>query len=651
MTVPAAKKPFALLRPAATCMRRLKLPTKMLVMGAMLAMPLATLTTLALHDRHHAADVANAEREGAHVVAALLHVAAPLQAHRGQTNAAMAGDDAARAALPATAGKLDEALKAADAMMALHPDWGLGAMWQPLHAAIAGTAAGQLQGGAPEVFAEHTRQVTDLEATILRVAESSGLLLDPEAPSYFLMDLAATRTLPWTETTGLIRGQGAGLLARGSATPQETATLLGRIGALQAQVHAVRQKVEALRRTGEAVPPGFENAVQQATDFAATARQAFHDGTPRGNAQTYFAAGTSAISAIHDFSAQVNGRLIGILEERAAGAQRNFVLVAVATGLGVLAVLYAAYGFYAGTLRALRTVIAAAQAGAQGDLTVDARVGGRDEFTTLGDQIDSMIRQLASLVAGIRENAQTVASTGRQISGSSQQMSERATQQAADVEESAATLEQVANAVRSTADQAQHADAMVTAIRDASARGIARMGEAVVTIEGIESTSHRVTEIVTVIDGIAFQTNILALNAAVEAARAGESGRGFAVVAGEVRNLAQRSSKAAQEIRGLIGASTAQVSEGVGEIRTVRETLDALVGQVESVGSEIRSLNQLAREQTHAVDLVSRAVSDIGQAITANAAAAQEGSGAAMLLEERAEGLLQLVQRLRTSRA
>jgi len=243
-----------------------------------------------------------------------------------------------------------------------------------------------------------------------------------------------------------------------------------------------------------------------------------------------------------------------------------------------------------------------------------------------------------------------VASTGQQISGSSQQMSDRATQQAADVEESAATLDQVAQAVRGTAEQAQRTDALVTAIRDTSAQGIARMGEAVTTIEGIESTSHRVTEIITVIDGIAFQTNILALNAAVEAARAGESGRGFAVVAGEVRSLAQRSSKAAQEIRDLIGASTVQVSEGVGEIRTVREMMNALVGEVETVGEEIRSLNGLAREQTLAVDQVSRAVSDIGTAIVANAAAAQEGSGAAMLLEERANDLLALIAKLRTHR-
>ncbi|MBT9598123.1 MAG: HAMP domain-containing protein [Vitreoscilla sp.] len=637
---------FRLLGPAVRFMRQLNLPVKLGLVASLVAIPLAVLSVRGLLEKQEHLQLNQQELAGSQAVSALLEVAVHTQTHRGQTNMAMSGNGAAERALLATRDKLAQALNVADAQFTAQPAWGLQADWKAAHTTLSRLAGGQREGSREQVFKAHTEQVQSLRQLVSRVGEQSHLLFEPEPASYHLMDLAVERSLPFAESAGLLRGQGAGLISRGSAEPAEIAAVLGRINSLLDHADLVKERVASLQRAGEPAPAGYDEAIRHTQAFADLARKAFQSGQPAGDATAYFTAGTQAIEAIVGLSRSVTARLTAVLAERDAQLVRERNLSFALETIGLLALVYFASGFYLATVQALQRVNAAAQAAAQGDLTVRAEVPGRDEFARMGHEVDSMIGQLGELVLGIRRHAHEVASTGERVDGHSQELASRTTQQAASVEESAATLEQVAQTVRSNAGHVEQVDQLFDGMRQTGEDGRERMQRAVATIEGIAATSRQVSEIVSVIDGIAFQTNILALNAAVEAARAGESGRGFAVVAGEVRTLAQRSAAAAGEIRSLIGSSTAQVEQGVGQIHNARDTLGRMIEQVGGVSTAMNQLSTATREQTTAVDQVAEAVRQIGEDTAINAHSVQGTSAAAASLRQRADELTQLVGRL-----
>ncbi|MBN8489095.1 MAG: HAMP domain-containing protein, partial [Burkholderiales bacterium] len=528
----------AVLRPAVTLMRQLRLPVKMALIVALIAIPLLILIARTLIDTGRDLTTARNEAEGARVVAALLDVAVATQKHRGQTNMAMSGNAQAEQALKATRDELSRGLAAMQAEQATLQEWGLVEAWTPIATAVQALGEGRREGDRAQVFAAHTEQVRAMRALVLRVGETSALLFDPEAASFFLMDMVVERSLPLTEVAGLLRGQGAGLISRGDASMHELAQVSGRVAMLLEQTEGVKNQVAALVRAGEPQPASFEPMLAANRAFAQLAAQSFADGKPQGDPQAYFKAGTAAIDATVDFSRQATARLSAILKAREHNLQQRQWLALGSSLLGVLGLVYALSGFYASVMDALQRVSRMAHAGAEGDLSARAQVPGSDEFADMARELDTMFGRLASLVGSIRSHAQQVAMTGQQMEQQSHDLASRASQQAATVEESAATLEQVSQTARSNASHVEQVDQLFHQIRDTGADGRQRMQGAVQTVEGIATTSRRVGEIVQVIDGIAFQTNILALNAAVEAARAGESGRGFAVVAGEVRALA-----------------------------------------------------------------------------------------------------------------
>jgi methyl-accepting chemotaxis protein len=638
---------WSVLSPAVGIMRRLRLPAKMTLLVALIALPLALLVFIALRETSERLQVARSELEGAAVVEALMQVAVATQKHRGQTNMAMSGNAQAEQALSATREEWRKGMAAMQAEQALLAGWGLDKEWQAIRAQIEPLSQGRREGDRAAVFAAHTQQVKAMRELVVRVGESSGLLLDPEAASFFLMDLAVERMLPLTEVAGLLRGQGAGLLSRGEATPAELAQVAARIGMLTDQVEGVQRQVAALRRSGEAQPARYDALLQANQAFAQAAQAALTGGQLQGDAGAYFKTGTAAIEATVAFSREVTARLSTLLTERVQSLRMQLAVAVLgsAVGLGLLAYFMA--GFYVSVLDALRRVARVTHAGANGDLSQRADVRGADEFADMGRELDAMCGHLAQLVYGIRSHAGQVAQTGQAMEHQSMELAARATQQAATVEESAATLEQVSQTAQSNAGHVQEVEALFSAMRDTGQDGRTRMQSAVQTVEGIAATSRRVGEIVSVIDGIAFQTNILALNAAVEAARAGESGRGFAVVASEVRALAQRSASAAGEIRGLIATSSQQVDAGVGEIHQARDSVDRMLDQVNGVGAAMGQLSLATREQTLAVGQVAEAVRQIGDTTSQNAQSAESASQAANTLRQGADELNQLVAQLK----
>ena len=284
-----------------------------------------------------------------------------------------------------------------------------------------------------------------------------------------------------------------------------------------------------------------------------------------------------------------------------------------------------------------------AQAVANGDLTQSLSIKSNDEIGQLGQAFNHMIDSLKKLVAEVRNGMDHVASASQQIVLGNLDLSSRTEQQASSLEQTAASMEQFTTSVQSNADAAREASNFVQNASMVAQRGGEVVGQVVSTMGEIEASSKKINDIIGVIDGIAFQTNILALNAAVEAARAGEQGRGFAVVASEVRNLAQRSASAAKEIKGLIQESVSKVGEGSRLVGDAGETMADIVRSVQSVTEIMNRISSASAEQSSGISQVNQAVGQLDQMTQQNAALVEEASAAAGSLKEQAGKLVSAV--------
>ncbi len=284
-----------------------------------------------------------------------------------------------------------------------------------------------------------------------------------------------------------------------------------------------------------------------------------------------------------------------------------------------------------------------AQAVANGDLTQSLSIKSNDEIGQLGQAFNHMIDSLKKLVAEVRNGMDHVASASQQIVLGNLDLSSRTEQQASSLEQTAASMEQFTTSVQSNADAAREASNFVQNASMVAQRGGEVVGQVVSTMGEIEASSKKINDIIGVIDGIAFQTNILALNAAVEAARAGEQGRGFAVVASEVRNLAQRSASAAKEIKGLIQESVSKVGEGSRLVGDAGETMADIVRSVQSVTEIMNRISSASAEQSSGISQVNQAVGQLDQMTQQNAALVEQASAAAGSLKEQAGKLVSAV--------
>ena len=287
---------------------------------------------------------------------------------------------------------------------------------------------------------------------------------------------------------------------------------------------------------------------------------------------------------------------------------------------------------------------AAAVAGAvaQGDLTLPIAVRQGDQASLMA-QLGLMQQSLREVVANVRENAEGVSIASTEIAQGNQDLSARTEQQASALQQTAASMEQLSSTVQQNADGAHQANQLAVEASAVAVRGGEVVARVVDTMQGIDASSRKIADIIGVIDGIAFQTNILALNAAVEAARAGEQGRGFAVVAGEVRSLAQRSAAAAKEIKALIDGSVQQVQQGTALVATAGSTMSEIVTSIGRVTQIISTVSAASREQSQGVAQIGDAIHQMDQVTQQNAALVEESAAAADSLSHQAAQLLQTV--------
>ncbi|NMM37418.1 MAG: HAMP domain-containing protein [Glaciimonas sp.] len=293
--------------------------------------------------------------------------------------------------------------------------------------------------------------------------------------------------------------------------------------------------------------------------------------------------------------------------------------------------------------RPMNESVKIAQKVASGDLTSHIEVKTTDETGQLLQALKDMNGSLVNIVGGVRSGTDTIVAASSQIAAGSQDLASRTEEQASSLEETASSMEELTSTVQQNADNAHQANALALSASQVAQKGGAVVAQVVDTMASINDSSRKIVDIIGVIDGIAFQTNILALNAAVEAARAGEQGRGFAVVATEVRNLAQRSASAAKEIKTLIGDSVEKVDQGAKLVNQAGITMTEIVASVKRVTDIMDAITSASQEQTSGIEQINQAINQMDQVTQQNSALVEEAAAAAESLQDQAGNLSQVV--------
>jgi methyl-accepting chemotaxis protein len=315
-------------------------------------------------------------------------------------------------------------------------------------------------------------------------------------------------------------------------------------------------------------------------------------------------------------------------------------------GLGLLAILAGvaiAWHITHSITQPIKHAVEVAQTVADGDLSGRIEVSSQDETGQLMRALQHMNDSLAKVVGEVRSGTDSMATATSQIAAGNQDLSSRTEEQASSLEETAASMEELTSTVRQNADNARQANQLALTASSVAVKGGDVVSQVVETMDAINSSSHKIVDIIGVIDGIAFQTNILALNAAVEAARAGEQGRGFAVVASEVRSLAQRSAAAAKEIKVLIDDSVSKVEQGSLQVGEAGKTMQEIVSSVRRVTDIMGEITAASQEQTAGIEQVNQAIAQMDQVTQQNAALVEEAAAAADSLQGQAGHLSQVV--------
>ena len=444
-----------------------------------------------------------------------------------------------------------------------------------------------------------------------------------------------TQVQEWKDT--LLRGKDPALLDKhwGAFAKQEAAVddkakaLLATLPAGESRT-LVEQFAAAHTQMGIDYRKGFD--AFKAAEFDPSAGDKAVAGMDREPARLLAESGSriaadSAATSAHAASEAQRATIVSIV----------LMLVAGAAGV-VVAVLFSRK-----ITRPVDHALTLARKIADGDLTMHVKVRSEDEIGALLKALSDMQSSLSGVVGNVRSNSESVSTAASEISQGANDLSQRTEEQASALQQAASSMEQLGSTVRQNAENALSANQLALGASSVARKGGEVVGEVVETMKGINDSSKRIVDIIGVIDGIAFQTNILALNAAVEAARAGEQGRGFAVVASEVRSLAQRSADAAKEIKQLISASVERVEHGTALVDRAGVTMTEIVTSIARVTDIMGEISAASSEQSDGVGQISQAIAQMDQATQQNAALVEESAAAAESLRDQAQQLVQVV--------
>jgi methyl-accepting chemotaxis protein len=630
------------LAPGMWIMRKMRFGSKLSIVFLVALVPMLWIAWQTVTRTLDDIRITRSEVAGLEVVEHAADVIRSVQTHRGQTNRLLSGDTSVQAALNETRGTLAKAVQTLDQLVGDPQAHVNGAQWQALRARLGALPQESEGKPASHAFGLHTALVEDLSRFVYGVADQSGLLYDPDPQTYLLMDMSVSRLIALQEKAGRLRGAGSGYLSGAELNEVAIARTQLLAGELQAWSRDVLYAQNVLGRVGFKEASGAD-ALAAVDAFVTLTQQRFQVGAATGNADTYFAAGTQAISAVAQYHDVVNQTMVRLLLEREQSLNVSLYVMLGVSVLAIALLVYLMLSFNLSFLADLRQVLRFMEETASGNLRHKVRIRGADELSEISHSMDVMVNNISVMVASVRSNSALVAGSGEVLVMGNRNLSDRTEQQAANLEQTSASVQELASTVQDNANAAQASDRVAQEVRSVAEQGAAGMQNAIESIEAIEASTRRMDEIVGVIDGLAFQTNILALNAAVEAARAGESGRGFAVVATEVRSLAQRSAASAKEIRQLITTSSTQVAAGVQQIRESAKNITEIAKGVRGVAENMSHISASTAEQSASLSEITTAIRQLDQITQQNASMVEQAVSQATALQDRASVLADAV--------
>ncbi len=501
---------------------------------------------------------------------------------------------------------------------------------------------------AQKAFAAHAPEYGRLYAFMRDMGNKSGLAQDPDADIFYLGYPLANSTPSTAGIAVRIAAYATLNVGRGSVSPADKvfyevteARLNDTFGGVETML---AQSMKANPVVEKALAERFTTLKASSKELLGYVRKNFTGVDTVAVSQQDVAQASQATIAAAWALVEGNRLVLDeLLVQRgdSAAAMRNTLVAVLA--LGVLGSLYLYVGIWLNIASSLKQATAAARAIAAGELGTVRAAQGRDEFADLVSDLGRADRALREVIAGVKHAAESIATASSEIATGTQDLSSRTEQTASNLQQTASSMETLTGTVRHSADSAATAHQLANSAASVAQRGGSVVSEVVSTMDQINASSKKISDIIGTIDGIAFQTNILALNAAVEAARAGEQGRGFAVVASEVRSLAQRSAEAAKEIKALIGSSVDKVDAGARLVGDAGATMQEIVASVQRVNDIIHEISSAAREQSQGIGEVSGAVTQLDQMTQQNAALVEQSAAAAESLREQAGRLAQVV--------
>ncbi len=596
------------------------------------------------------ASLARSEYEGLKPAADLLRAIQAMQVHRALSNLTLGGNEAKSSERSSKETEATAALEAVLASSAIYKDAeieslrsGINTQWRALAQDVAAKSI-----SVPESIARHTHLIGEQLILLNNFVNTSKMALDPTAETYYLIQATLNYMPLVTELMGQLRGRGGPMLARKEVKPEEKDILRILLSQANANFRRTRDAVALSVAENAAFAAELKRPLQEAEAAMQEMNRLVQDELIKPQSVTMTpAAYVEATTRVIDVQFALMNGSFKLLSNELASHEKDASRTSAAAVVVFIGLL--AFGLWMGTVVArlvastAREALAAAQALERGDLSYTVKTDSHDEIGQMAQALGRAMSHLARMISDIRSTSESVSTASGQIASGNQDLSSRTEEQASSLQQTAASMEQLTSTVKQSADNAKQANQLASAASEAATKGGAVVGQVVSTMEDITASSKKIADIISVIDGIAFQTNILALNAAVEAARAGEQGRGFAVVAGEVRNLAQRSAQAAREIKSLISDSVEKVDNGSKQVAEAGAAMSDIVLQVKRVTDLIGEITTASLEQSSGIGQVNDAITQMDQVTQQNAALVEQSAAAAASLKEQAESLAQAV--------
>lgn len=632
----------AIVAPAALLMQRLRLLPKFALVTLVFIAPLLFVASLLFSELGKSIDSAEREHAGLRYTKDLENAMRLVQQHRALRHIQLSGNAEAGQRTAELRKGIGRALTAIDADLRNTPSMEIGSDWNKVRQAWQAIESNTAGAKTKDSYAAHTRLIDDMAKFNALVADKSGLTRDPEVDSDHLA-IATAQMLPAIADNLMnIAGRGAAYIDTGLFEPNEDVMLQSGVVVARRDLARIQPKFEAAFRENPALRAGLEPqlaSVGTALAFLDRTQSEVLNTYNQTSGLQFYDAGAKSVDALYATANASATALDGLLAKRIAHyeSHRNLIAASVFIALAIAAYLLA--GFYVSFSREITKLEDAVERAASGDLATRISSDATDEVGHLVNAFGRMNAGLARLVAAVRGGSEAVTRTSNQIAADNSDLAARTEAQASSLEQTAGSMEELTSIVRQNSDSAAQASELVESATQVALKGGEAVSQVIDTMSAIKESSYRIIDIIRVIDGIAFQTNILALNAAVEAARAGEQGRGFAVVAAEVRALAQRSAGAAKEIKSLIESSVEQIDGGNRLAGAAGDTMTEIVDSVHRVAELMGDIASASREQSLGIEQVNQAIGQMDEVTQRNAALVEDAAAAAESLQQHAEKL------------